>query len=77
VHGDLNPSNIPIVPGGQFALLDWDEARVDASLFDVLAVDPSPHTRATRRALDAWEVAVCWWVEPDYARKVARKLGFA
>ncbi len=79
VHGDLNASNILVTSSGQPALLDWDESRVDASIFDQLALaqqDSQPqhnhtqhsHTESEKRALLAWEIAVCWCTEHDYAQ---------
>ena len=73
VHGDLNPGNVLRMPDGRFALLDWDEARFDASLFDTLTlIEDTPEE--FKRALLAWEVAVCWQVEPNHAREQAEKL---
>jgi len=73
VHGDLNPSNVLRTSNGRFALLDWDEARFDVSLFDTLALfDDVPEK--FRRTLLAWEVAVCWQVEPEHARVQAERL---
>lgn len=70
VHGDPNPGNILITPE-RVALIDWDEARVDAAELDLAL----PHNAAglEGEALDAaaqasaaWEAAVCW--DDDYAR---------
>ena len=73
IHGDLNVSNALKLSDGRFALLDWDEARVDASLFDTLALFENVPERF-ERALLAWEVVVCWQVEPEHARVQAEKL---
>lgn len=35
IHGDLNADNVLVTPAGEIALVDWDECRVDAPLFDV------------------------------------------
>ncbi len=77
VHGDLGSANVLKTPDGRLILLDWDEARLDASLFDttVLQADADgrrPH--ALTKALVAWEVAVCWHVEPEHARRQAEVL---
>ena len=77
VHGDLNTANVLKTPDGRLALLDWDEARLDASLFDTTisqgdADGQLPH--ALTKALVAWEVAVCWHVEPGHARRQAERL---
>jgi hypothetical protein len=34
VHGDLNADNVLTTPRGRLALIDWDECRQDASVFD-------------------------------------------
>lgn len=79
VHGDLNAHNLLRTPKGHFALIDWDEARVDASILDEVALLPhkAPANRRLARAakaLEAWEVAVSWKVEPAYARRLAENL---
>ncbi|MDP3341050.1 phosphotransferase enzyme family protein [Frigidibacter sp.] len=70
IHGDLGPGNLLWSASGQPALLDWDEARVDAVLFDTgqCGADvPAPISRA----LLAWEIACCWQVEPERATGLA------
>ena len=74
VHGDLNPSNVLRMSDGRFALLDWDEARFDASLFDTLALSETISQKFERELFLAWEVAICWQIEPEYAREQAEKL---
>ena len=73
VHGDLQPGNLLRVEGGQAALLDWDECRVDAGLFDDAAVGLAVADQAAERAVMAWEVACCWTLEPAYARELAAR----
>lgn len=76
VHGDLNINNV-VVSDGQFGLVDWDEARVDISHFDTLALKKAIGQRLSREdelLLDSWEIAVCWTVEPAHARRVAQQL---
>lgn len=80
VHGDVNPANLLVTPEGRLALVDWDEARVDVSTLDAVAVARAidgravlPEDRALKAFL-AWEVAASWLVEPDYARRVLRDL---
>jgi len=71
VHGDPNPGNVRM-EGGRVVLFDWDESRVDVPLLDLvlpgnaakLSVDD--WTLACQ-ASSAWEAAVCWATEPDYA----------
>jgi Ser/Thr protein kinase RdoA (MazF antagonist) len=74
VHGDPGRSNVRIY-GKRAALIDWDEARVDASVLDLAALplDLAPVLGAerlsrARRAVTAWEVANAWLAEPEYAR---------
>jgi len=72
VHGDPGPANVRIAATG-IGLLDWDEARVDATDLD-LAELPGPDLPAdrlapARTAATAWEAANGWSVEPSYARR--------
>jgi len=41
-------------------------------VFDHGQTGPVPP--AIARAFDAWEVAVCWQIEPERARALARRL---
>lgn len=72
VHGDLAPGNVLQLPDGRFALLDWDECRVDLPLFDT--APHVPKSEAETWAHLAWEVACSWRREPDYAREMAERL---
>jgi Ser/Thr protein kinase RdoA (MazF antagonist) len=72
VHGDLNPGNLLWTADGKIALLDWDECRVDAALFDGAAIGWDRDEE--RLAVLAWEVACSWHLEPAYARHLAAKL---
>jgi len=72
VHGDLNPGNLLWTGDGRVALLDWDECRVDAALFDGAAIGWDGDEE--RLAALAWEVACSWHLEPEYARRLAAKL---
>lgn len=72
IHGDLNPGNLIRSADGATALIDWDECRRDLVLFDLGALRDADE--AERRARLAWEVACCWQVEPEYARKLALRL---
>lgn len=68
VHADLRAGNV-LLSVDTVALIDWDESRVDVAAFDRGAL-PSPLApRVERRAAAAWEVASCWVVEPEYARR--------
>lgn len=80
IHGDPSPTNIRI-DGDTVGLLDWDEARVDTPLLDLGALPNAESAGLTddeferaRRASVAWEVAVCWQLEDDYARRRLREL---
>lgn len=75
VHGDPGAGNV-VIHNGQAGLVDWDEARIDASILDLadLPLDLTDEigaerlTRA-RRAANAWEAANAWFLEPGYARR--------
>lgn len=74
IHGD--PRGNALITDRGVVLIDWDEARVDASMLD-LADLPGKHVppavlAVARPAAAAWEAAVSWLIEPDYAR---RRLG--
>lgn len=72
VHGDPGPANIRVTPAG-VGLLDWDEARVDATDLDLAELPgrhlPPARLAAARTAATAWEAANGWTVEPSYARR--------
>lgn len=74
VHGDPRAGNIRI-SGGRAVLLGWDEARVDASVFDLVTLPRrssglDDHQWADAlRASCAWEAANRWTIEPTYARR--------
>jgi len=74
VHGDLNAANMIWTRDNQIALVDWDEARVDATLFDNVPTGTAAASKAHRMAVLAWEVACAWHLEPEYARKMAALL---
>lgn len=80
IHGDPSPTNVRI-DGDRVGLLDWDEARVDSPLLDLGALPdartaglPEDEFQRARRASVAWEVAVCWQLEDEYARRRLREL---
>ena len=69
VHGDPNPRNVRVT-AERVALIDWDEAHVDAPDLDLAL----PHNAAgldevaydiAAQASAAWEAAVCW--DDEYA----------
>lgn len=72
VHGDPGPANIRITAAG-VGLLDWDEARVDATDLDLAELPgadlPPERLAVARTAATAWEAANGWTVEPAYARR--------
>lgn len=74
VHGDLSPNNLIWTKGGRVAVLDWDECRVDAALFDTHQISLSCSNKMIEMAVVAWEVACSWNLEPEYALKAAGKL---
>lgn len=76
VHGDVSLNNLLITETGQLGLVDWDEARMDLALFDLLngrAAQGEPLTESENLLLQSWEIAVCWLVEPAYAQRLARE----
>ncbi len=68
VHGDLNAANILTAADGTVTLVDWDEARRDAPVFDTATWSDAPSPVATL----AWEVACSWQIESSHARRVAQ-----
>ena len=70
IHADLHSGNILHTPDGRYALLDWDEARLDATVFDTWALVGAPGPEE-QLILNAWEVAVSWHTEPGYAHRLA------
>ncbi len=71
VHGDLGIGNVLRTSQGALALLDWDEARVDLPIFDTLTLLRPTISKSQELLLDCWEIAVCWQIEPEHARKLA------
>lgn len=73
VHGD--PRGNALMTATRVAFIDWDEARVDASVLDLadLPIDPAgadpARLVAARRAAHAWEAAVFWLESPSYAER--------
>ena len=67
VHGDLVSANVIWHQDGPPVVIDWDEARIDAGLFD----QTGPVGRKARLAR---EIVACWRVEPARARRLVLKL---
>lgn len=68
IHGDPCAANIRITEE-KIGFLDWDEARVDhpwLDLADIPSIKAPPRARA---AINAWEAASSWVMEPSYARR--------
>jgi Ser/Thr protein kinase RdoA (MazF antagonist) len=80
VHGDPTLANVLVTQKDGFALLDWDESRVDVSLLDMVGLfeenpgHPESVWLRAKAALDAWEVAASWRREPEYARRRVKAL---
>ena len=80
IHGDPGKDNILVTAEG-VVLVDWDESRVDVALLDLAALPegvsaPDDEERwVATQAASAWEAAVSWRVEPDYARKRLAEVG--
>ncbi|MDP9364294.1 MAG: phosphotransferase [Chloroflexota bacterium] len=76
IHGDPGAANIRIGLGG-VGLIDWDEARIDASVLDLACLRdevverqlPPRRLGSVRRAANAWEAANGWLLELAYARR--------
>jgi Ser/Thr protein kinase RdoA (MazF antagonist) len=74
VHGDPGEANVRVTDAG-IGLLDWDEARVDHPDLDLADLPvPGPRNRVGRAAVDAWEAACGWQLEPEYARRRLARL---
>lgn len=79
VHGDPSPANVRIVRG-RAVLLGWSRARVDAAVFDLVALprDESGLDHdlwdRSRRAHAAWEAARGWVSHPTRARRLLDQL---
>ncbi len=74
IHGDLSPSNLIRTEDDRIALLDWDECRVDVTIFDDAQTGATGADEVGQMAVLAWEIACSWHLEPDYARSLFPKL---
>ncbi len=77
IHGDPGADNLRLTETA-VGLLDWDEARVDVSAFDLADLPHRPLTEPLATvsgcAADAWEAANGWAIEPTYARRRLARL---
>lgn len=73
IHGDPCAANIRVSEGG-VGFLDWDEARVDDPWLDLADVPGLDVPAAAKAAVDAWEAANAWFMEPTYARRRLARL---
>jgi len=73
VHGGLGDANIAVRPWGQYVLYDWDAARLDHPLFDLVACGAIDNPVPGRAAL-AFEIATRWHRQRDYAMSLAERL---
>ena len=73
VHGDIHPGNLLRLPSGRLGLVDWEEARADHAGVDLLGTLPISGAGQESLWLAA-EVSACWAVEPERARRLARRL---
>lgn len=74
IHGDPCAANVRVLEdpddgGVRVGLLDWDEARVDDPWLDLADIPGLAVPAAARAAVDAWEAANAWFMEPPYARE--------
>jgi Ser/Thr protein kinase RdoA (MazF antagonist) len=70
IHGDPCAANVRI-DNDRVGFLDWDEARVDHPWLDLADL---PGSTLPRAAVDAWEAANAWQLEPAYARQRLRNI---
>lgn len=68
IHGDPCAPNIRMT-GDAVGFLDWDEARVDHPWLDLADIPGLDVPAEAEAAINAWEAANAWLVEPDYARR--------
>lgn len=68
IHGDPCAANVRVL-ADRIGLLDWDEARVDDPWLDLADIPGLEVPAAAKAAVDAWEVANAWVMEPPYARR--------
>ena len=79
IHGDPTPPNVRI-QGDTVVLLDWDEARVDNPILDFTYVPAARSElsqdarREGEQAFCAWEAALFWSSNRDYARRQLAKV---
>ena len=72
VHADPGIDNI-FVTEDQVVCIDWDEARVDASSFDLAALPDEAcplndeERWVARQVASAWEAAISWDSDREYA----------
>lgn len=78
VHGDLGTSAV-LVHAGEIGVIDWDEARVDFPVLDLIGIPgharpPGVDPVVTQLASLAWETATCWVPEPRHASDLLDQL---
>lgn len=73
IHADIGDDNLAMGPNGTLIVYDWDEARADLPCFDLATLGALQSAVAKRAAL-AYEIACCWLLEPERARRLAATL---
>ena len=68
IHGDPCAANIRVA-GDRIGFLDWDEARVDHPWLDLADIPGLTVPPEAKAAINAWEAACSWVMEPSYARR--------
>jgi len=81
VHGDLGAGAV-LVHDGDIGIIDWDEARVDVPVLDLIGIPghegpPGVDPVVVQLAALAWETATCWVPEPRYASNLLDQLRHA
>jgi Ser/Thr protein kinase RdoA (MazF antagonist) len=67
VHGDLHPSNIVVMPGGRYVIVDWSDAALGNRFVDLATYLTRTQDRELRvRLLDSY--AAAWHGQVDPAR---------
>jgi Ser/Thr protein kinase RdoA (MazF antagonist) len=73
IHGDPCAPNIRVLDD-RIGFLDWDEARVDHPWLDLADLPGLTVPPEATAAIDAWEAANAWLLEPGYARRRLARL---
>ena len=74
LHGDVHPGNILRLSDGTLGLIDWEECRRGPAWMDLDPLGPGNDRGPCRDGIHAaYEARAGWHVEPDHARRMARR----